>query len=113
VTPKVLITLAIPSTQTTVEPKQQQAKAEYHSSGASNREIRLQEGHDFQPGNRLLLLGKSDSRAGQPRGRVAQAVRWHEQPRGREEGLPCVSLQRCCALGTGVLAVPGQRAVGS
>lgn len=41
-----------------------------------------------------MLLGKSNSRADQPRGRVAQLVRWHKQPCGKEEALPGTSLQR-------------------
>lgn len=91
--------LAVPSTPTTAEPKQQQAKAEHHGSGASNRELLLQGGHDFQTGYQLLLLGKSNSHAGWPRERAAQAMRWHQQPCGKEEDSPCTSVMLCVGQG--------------
>lgn len=63
--------LVVAGTQTTVELKQQRAKAERQGFGASTRELLLQEGHNFQPGNWLLLLGKSIARAAQPHAKVA------------------------------------------
>lgn len=90
---------AVPGTQSAAEPEQQQAQAKHHSSGASHRE------HSSCREVTVSSLAASSCfwvRATHvPPGHVAQAMRWHEQPRGKEGVLPCASLRRCCVLGAG------------